>query len=84
MSVVGDDRALVGREVIALVDADQQFVFAEADVVAVLQRVVVILAERHLRAVDVGAVRTGVDQHVGAGPKIDARVFAREVTLRVG
>ncbi len=84
MPVVGDDCALLGREIIALVDADQQFVFAQPHIVAVFQHIVVILAKGHLRAVDVGAVGARVDQNVGAGPKIDASVFAREVTLRVG
>ena len=84
MPVVGDDRILVGGEVVALVDADQQLVLAEADIISVLQRVVMVFTERYLRSVHIGAVRAGIDQDVGAGTKIDARVFARQVTLRVG
>lgn len=64
--------------------ADQQFKFAEADVIAVFQHVIVILAQGHLCAVDVSAVGARVDENVSPGPKIDAGVFAREVTLRVG
>ena len=45
LSVVGDDGALVGREIGAFIDAHQQFVFAETNVVAVLEHVIVVLAQ---------------------------------------
>ena len=84
MAVVGHDGALVGREIIALIDADQQFVFAQAHIIAVFQLVLVVLAKGNLRAIDIRAVRAGIDQDVAASPKIDPYVFARQVTLWVG
>ena len=84
MSIVGDDGALFGRKIIALIDADQQLVLAEADIVAVLQLVIMVSAQGYLSTVDVGSVGAGVDEDVVSGPKIDPGMFAREVTLRVG
>ena len=75
-SVVGDDGAVVRRVVVSFIDADQKFVFAQADVVAVLEHVVMVLAERNLGAVDIGAVRTGIHQDVVSRPEIDPGVFA--------
>ena len=84
MAVVGDDRILLRGEIVALVDADQQFIFTQADIISILERVVMVFAERYLRAVDVRSVGAGVDKNVGSGPKIDACVFPRQIPFRVG
>ena len=84
LSVVGNDGGLVGREVVALVDGDEQLVLPEAQVIAVLQHIIVILPERHLGAVHVGSVRARVHQHIRAGTKIDSYMLPREIAIRVG
>ena len=84
MAVVGHDGTLVGGEVIALVDADQELILAQPYIIPVFEQVIVIFAQRDLGAVDVGTVGAGVDQHVRARAEVDAGVFARQVALRVG